>query len=75
LQNSFERQQSAVPLFLLVDIFFGFAENSSEKWKAAICCFAKELCKNLGNVLTNRKIRIKLQKSIMHALFFFKRVL
>jgi hypothetical protein len=59
----------------LVDVFLGFAHNSFGKGKAATCCFSKELCENPGNVLTNRKERIKIQKRIVSALPVFKRVL
>jgi hypothetical protein len=51
----FIKQQSAILLFLLVDVFLRFAQNSFEKWQAAICHISKEFCENLGNVLTNRK--------------------
>jgi hypothetical protein len=59
----------------LVDVFFGFAHNSFEKGKAATCRFSKEFCENPGNVITNRKEGIKLQKRIVNALPVFKRVL
>jgi hypothetical protein len=50
----------------LVDVFLRFAQKSFEKWQAAICHISKEFCENLGNVLTNRKKGIKLQKRIVH---------
>jgi hypothetical protein len=59
----------------LVDVFLGFAHNSFEKGKEATCRFSKELCENPGNVLTNRKEGIKIQKRIVNALPVFKRVL
>jgi hypothetical protein len=59
----------------LVDVFLGFAHNSFEKGKAATCRFTKEFCENPGNVLTNRKEAIKIQKRILNALPVFKRVL
>jgi hypothetical protein len=43
--------------------------------KAATYCFSKEFCENSGNVLTNRKEGIKIQKKIVNALPVFKRVL
>jgi hypothetical protein len=52
----------------LVDIFLGCAHNSFEKGKAATCRFSKEFCEYLGNVLTNRKEGIKIQKIIVNAL-------
>jgi hypothetical protein len=55
----------------LVDVFLGFAHNSFEKGKAATCCFSKEFCENPGNVLTNRKEKIKIQKRIVNALPVF----
>jgi hypothetical protein len=58
----------------LVDTYLGFAQNSFEKWQAAVCRFSKEFCENPGNVLTNRKKVIKLQKRIVHSLSVFKRV-
>ncbi len=62
----FRRQQSAIPLFLFVDKFPGFAQNSFEKSQAAICLFSKEFCENPGNVLIKG---IKFQKRIVNALF------
>jgi hypothetical protein len=59
----------------LLDVFLGFAQNSFEKQQAATCCFSKEFCENPGNVLTNRKERIKIQKRIVNSLTVFKRVL
>jgi hypothetical protein len=59
----------------LVDEFLGFAQNSFEKRQAATCRFSKELCENPGNVLTNRKEGIKIQKRIVNALPVLKRVL
>jgi hypothetical protein len=44
----------------LVDVFLGYSHNSFE---------------NPGNVLTNRKEEIKIQKRIVNALPVFKRVL
>ncbi len=54
-----------MPLILLVDVFLGFALNSFEKEKAATFCFSKEFCVNPGNVITNRKDGIKIQKRIV----------
>jgi hypothetical protein len=54
-----------MPLILLVDVFLGFAHNSFEKEKAATFCFSKEFCVNPGNVVTNRKEGIKIQKRIV----------
>jgi hypothetical protein len=45
----------------LVDVFLGFAHNSFERGKAATCRFSKEFCENAGNILTNRKERIKIK--------------
>jgi hypothetical protein len=59
----------------LVDVFLELAHNSFEKGNAATCCFSKEFCENPGNVLTNRKEGIKIQKTIVNALLVFKRVL
>jgi hypothetical protein len=59
----------------LVDIFLGFAHNSFEKRQAAMCRFSKVFCENPGNVLTNKKEGIKIQKIIVNALPVFKRVL
>jgi hypothetical protein len=59
----------------LVDVFLGFAQNSFEKRQAATCRFSKEFCENPGNVLTNRKEGIKIQKRIVNSLTVFKRVL
>jgi hypothetical protein len=58
----------------LVDVFLGFAHNSFEKQQAAICRFSKEFCENPGNVITNRKEGIKIQKRIVIVLPVFKRV-
>jgi hypothetical protein len=52
----------------LVDVLLGFAHNSFEKGKAATCRFSKKFCENPGNVLTNRKEGIKIQKRIVDAL-------
>jgi hypothetical protein len=59
----------------LVDVFLRFAQNSFEKQQAATCRFSKEFCENPGNVLTNRKEGIIIQKRIVNALPVFKRVL
>jgi hypothetical protein len=59
----------------LVDVFLELANNSFEKGNAATCRFSKEFCENPGNVLTNRKEGIKIQKTIVNALPVFKRVL
>jgi hypothetical protein len=59
----------------LVDVFFGFAHNSFEKGNAATCRFSKEFWENPGNVITNRKEGIKIQKRIVNVLPVFKRVL
>jgi hypothetical protein len=69
------KTESANALFLLVDTFLGFAQNSFEERQAAACRFSKEFCGNPGNVLTNRKEGIKFQKRIVKALPVFKRVL
>jgi hypothetical protein len=58
----------------LFNVFLGFAHNSFEKGNAATCRFSKEFCENLGNVFTNRKEGIKIQKRIVNALPAFKRV-
>jgi hypothetical protein len=52
----------------LVGKFFGFAQNSFEKWQAV---FLQSLPRN---VPTNRKKGIKIQQRIVHALIVFKRV-
>jgi hypothetical protein len=62
-------------LFLLVDTFLGFAQNSSEERQSATCRFPKEFCENPGNVSTNRKKEINIHMRIVHALPIFKRVL
>jgi hypothetical protein len=59
----------------LVDVFLGLAHNSFEMQHAATCHFSKEFCENPGNVFTNRKEGIKIQKRIVNALTVFKRVL
>jgi hypothetical protein len=59
----------------LVDKLLGLAQNSFEKRQAATCCFSKEFCENLGNVVTYRKERIKIQKRIVLPLTILKRVL
>ncbi len=41
LTKIFWRQQSAIPLFLLVDTLRGFAQNSLEKQQGAIFRFSK----------------------------------
>jgi hypothetical protein len=64
-----------MPLILLVDVFLGFAHNTFEKGKAATCRFSREFCENPGNVFSNRKEGIKIQKRIVNALPVFKRVL
>jgi hypothetical protein len=57
------------------DVFLGFAQNSFEQRQAATCRFSKEFCENPGNVLTDRKEGIKIQKRIVNSLTVFKRVL
>jgi hypothetical protein len=59
----------------LVDVFLRFAHNSFEKQQTATYRFSKEFHENPGNVLTNRKEGIKIQKRIVNALPVFKRVL
>jgi hypothetical protein len=73
--NLFRRQKSAVSLLLLVDKLVGFAQYSFEKRQAVSCRFSKEFCEYPGNVLTNRKEGIKIQKRMVHPLTIFKRVL
>jgi hypothetical protein len=55
----------------LVEVFLGFAHNSFEMQHGATCRFSKEFCENPGNVLTNRKEGIKIQKRIVNALLVF----
>jgi hypothetical protein len=57
---------SAIPLFLLVNPFLGFAQNPFEKLQADIYHFSKDFCANLRNLSTNRKKEIKIQKRIVH---------
>jgi hypothetical protein len=59
----------------LVDVFLGFAQNSFEMQHVATCRFSKEFCENPGNVRTNRKEGVKIQKRIVNTLPVFKRVL
>jgi hypothetical protein len=56
----------------LVDVFLGYSHNSFEKQQPAPCRFSKEFCENPGNVLTNRKEGIEIQKRIVNALPVFK---
>jgi hypothetical protein len=58
----------------MVDTLLGFANYSFEAWQAATCRFSKEFCESAGNVPTNGKKEIKIQKRIVHALPVFKRV-
>ncbi len=74
LQNPFEDSRAQFRSFYWLK-FFDFAQNSSEERQAATCCFSKEFCENLGNLLTNSKKEIKIQNRIVHALPEFKRVL
>jgi hypothetical protein len=46
-----------------------------KRGKAATCHFSKEFCENPGNVITDRKEGIKIQKRIANALPVFKRIL
>jgi hypothetical protein len=59
----------------LVDVFLRLAHNSFEKRQTATYRFSKEFRENPGNVLTNRKEGIKIQKRIVNALPVSKRVL
>jgi hypothetical protein len=59
----------------LVNTFLRFAHNSFEEWQADTCRFSNEFCEDPGNVSTNRKKELKIQKRIVHALSVFKRVL
>jgi hypothetical protein len=43
-----------------------------KKGQAASCRFSKEFCESLGNILTNRKEGIKIQRRIVHPLTIFK---
>jgi hypothetical protein len=43
----FLREQSAISLFLLVNTFLVFAQNSCEMWQAATTCFQKSFAKIL----------------------------
>jgi hypothetical protein len=56
-----------IPFFLLVKVFLGFTQNCFEKRLGATCRFSKRFCKNSGNVPTNRKNGIKIQKRMVHA--------
>jgi hypothetical protein len=54
----------------LVDVLFGFAQNSFEKQQAATCRFSKEFCENPKNTSTNRIREIALsclQKSFVNS--------
>jgi hypothetical protein len=42
LKTLLKIETSAIPFFLLVDTFPGFAKNHFEKWWGAIRCFSKE---------------------------------
>jgi hypothetical protein len=55
--------------------FLGFTQNSFENRLEATSLFSKRFCNNSGNVPTNRKKGINIQKGIVHALPIFKRVL
>jgi hypothetical protein len=55
-----------IPLLLLVGTFPGFVRNPFDQRQATPCHFSKDFCANQGNVLTNEKKRIKLQKRIVH---------
>jgi hypothetical protein len=48
----------------LVETFLGFAHNYFEEQQAATCHFSKVFCENPGNVSTNRKKGITIQKCI-----------
>jgi hypothetical protein len=61
LQNSFKGDKVQF-LFLLVETFLKFAENSFEGRQAATCCVSKEFGKNPVNVPTERKKGIKIKK-------------
>jgi hypothetical protein len=58
-------------LFLLVDLFIGFAQNFFEMNRLTHD-FSNGNCANPENVLTNGKKGIKIQKRIVHALALFK---
>jgi hypothetical protein len=64
---------SAIPFFLLVETFPGYARNPFEKRQAAVCPFSKGFRANPGNVSINRKEGTKIQKRIVHPLIIFKR--
>jgi hypothetical protein len=67
------KRKSGIPLFLLVNAFLGFTQNSFEKRLKATCVFSRRFCKNVGNVPANRKRGIKIQKRIVHALPLFSK--
>jgi hypothetical protein len=57
----------------LVDVFFGFLQNSFEKLQVVACCFSKEFCANPKNTSTNRMREITLsclQKSFVNSKAF-----
>jgi hypothetical protein len=56
-------------------MYFSDLHRTLEMQHTATCRFSKEFCENPGNVLTNRKEGIKIQKRIVNALPVFKRVL
>ncbi len=64
--NTFEGTVKVIPLLLLVGTFPGFVRNPFDQRQATPCHFSKDFCANPGNVLTNEKKRIKLQKRIVH---------
>jgi hypothetical protein len=55
----------------LVHTFLGLAQNSFEKQQTVTWRISKEFLENPGNVPTNRRKGVKIQKRILHELPVF----
>jgi hypothetical protein len=53
---------------------FSDLHRTLERLQEITCHFSKEFCENPGNVPTNRKKGLKLQKRAMHALLVLTKV-
>jgi hypothetical protein len=66
--KNFSKLPSKITFLLLEERFLGLAQISFEKWQAATGPFSKEFCENLECLSSNKKKRMKIQKTKVNSL-------